>query len=553
MYSLYMKRVRFLIGLLLVIFIGFVAFGLFSMPKVNDFDNQGFSAERVAQHIKVISQEPHSVEHPQARGKVRDYLVQESVKFGCEPELLTFDSIEFRYGNYFYTIDDIYCKLDPVGGEASSYVMLIAHYDSRFRQSKLGKTVYSYGASDDAYGVGVILELVDQALKYRSDWKQGVKILFTDSEENGLDGIKAAYKNRKDVFEDVGFVINLEARGVKGPALLFETSGGNEKLMDLYSEAKMPYGYSLTTVVYRMLPNFTDFTVVKEDIPGINFSTIDNINYYHVDEDNFSNINLRSIQHYGTQITPILKEYLTSSEYASPQALTGEDDDLFFTLPLLGMFRFSKGQYSLLCAMIFAVFCLALVFNVVSRNATLGGVLKKSLVIFIFSLLALGIGEGIAYLSARFAGADFNLTDTRFVKYAGHISVISVVVMGLIYLFVHLKKRKSSPNFAVETLLGASLVALVLSIVLFFAIGENFFLAIPLFLTSLALIFHIFIYLNVLSLPLLLIVALLGLSFLYVLSVAITIGALGVIMFLAIFYIIMVVGLFDCYMNQQRI
>ena len=168
--------------------------------------------------------------------------------------------------------------------------------------------MWSYGAADDGYGVGVSLETVSEALEFREDWKQGIKVLFTDAEEVGMMGMTALWENDPQVFDNVGLMINVEARGPWGPALLFEACPGNEKVMELYADAaKYPYTYSLTTVVYNFMPNFTDFTIVKDSIPGLNFSTIVDVNHYHTDLDNFSNINPKSIQHYGEQILPIVE------------------------------------------------------------------------------------------------------------------------------------------------------------------------------------------------------------------------------------------------------
>lgn len=546
-----MKNIRYLIGIVSLFLVLLVSFGVFSLPKVESGDSENFSSERVADDIEVIASEPHSVEHPQALEKVRNYLVDRLVEMGGEPQIHRYDSIKFRYGGYF-DIGNVFCQFDPSSGPADSYVMLIAHIDSRFRQTERQKTVYSFGACDDAYGVGTILELLSQALKYRDDWKQGVKILFTDAEENALDGMKAEVENRGELFEDVGFVVNLEARGVKGPVLLFETSVQNDKVMELYSNANYKAGYSLTTVVYRFLPNSTDFTCTKEWIPGINFSCIDDINYYHVDDDNFDNINLSTIQHYGSQLEPILKEYLTSAEYTDTDALKGEEDLVFFGVPLLGMFTFTEGQYTLLCAIIFALFCLALVLNLSSGSATFGGVIQKSVGIFFVSLLVLAIGEGAAYLAAYLGGVDFDIVDTRYLPFSRGLENGLLVLLILGYLMFYIAKRKRSKLFNIEMLLGAMMVLLVFSVVLFFTIGENFFFAVPLLLASVALIFNIVVFLNILSLPILLLIALLGGSFLYALSKAITVGAIGVIMFMAFYYIILVVGLFECYMNQKR-
>ena len=81
--------------------------------------------------------------------------------------------------------------------------------------------------------------------------------------------------------------------------MLFETSPRNDKLISLYKHAKYPYAYSLTGFVYNLLPNDTDFSVVKNNFGGFNFSVIDNLDYYHTSRDNYENISASSIQHYG--------------------------------------------------------------------------------------------------------------------------------------------------------------------------------------------------------------------------------------------------------------
>ena len=182
-------------------------------------------------------------------------------------------------------------------------------------------TVWSYGAADDGYGIGVTMETVSQLLKQREHWSQGVKVLFTDAEEVGMMGMTAMWEGNREVFDNVGLVINIEARGPYGPALLFEACPGNEKVMDLYADAaKNKYTYSLTTVVYGFMPNLPYFTIVKDHIPGLNSSTIADVNHYHTDLDNFSNISEKTIQHYGEQILPIALKYLKSEEYADKDA-----------------------------------------------------------------------------------------------------------------------------------------------------------------------------------------------------------------------------------------
>ena len=93
----------------------------------------------------------------------------------------------------------------------------------------------------------MVQQMTDMDLQYAEGWNQGLKILFTDSEERNLDGIRCALERDNALFDNVGLAVNVEARGVKGPALLFETSSGNAALMDFYTEyARYPYTYSLT-------------------------------------------------------------------------------------------------------------------------------------------------------------------------------------------------------------------------------------------------------------------------------------------------------------------
>ena len=277
-----------------------VALGFLPPQRTSGRDSLGFSAQRVSDDIRVIAKEPHSIQHTKERKVLGEFLFYRLQQMGGDTQIIEYDTIPSKIGGEF-SYADIYSVFEPEpsllpdkGDTSTSYILLVAHYDSRYRQVVGKDTVFSYGAADDGYGVGTILELVNLALEYRNEWHQGIKVLFTDAEEHNLDGMRSVFAENPEVFCGVNFVINVEARGVKGPALLFETSPGNEELMKLYSHAGNPSGFSLTSMVYRFLPNDTDFSVVKDSIPGMNFAVIDNLHYYHTDLDNYSNISLES-------------------------------------------------------------------------------------------------------------------------------------------------------------------------------------------------------------------------------------------------------------------
>lgn len=548
-----MKNIKLLIGIALLIFIGFISFGLFTLPKVENVNSDRFSAERVAEDIKFISNAPHSVENPIERDSVRSYLYDRLSSLGGNPVIISYDSIKFRLGGY-YDIGNVYCSFEPESGCASSYILLVAHLDSRFRQVVLKDTVYSYGAADDGYGLGIILESVSQALKYRNKWIQGVKVLFTDSEENELDGMKCAFDSNPEIFNNVGLLINIEARGVKGPALLFETSSNSDKLINLYKEAKYPCSYSLTSVVYDILPNFTDFSVVKDSISGYNFSVIDDLNYYHTDKDNYSNISLTSIQHYGAQLDSMIFKYLTDNIYSDSDYLNSaaDDENVFFTAPGLGLFNFSKPQYFLFNAIIFALFCIAFAFNVLTGGVRVKHFFINSLVVFAVSVGVLLAGEGIAYIAALISGTPFDITSTKYVGGEKIINISSFVVMTAAFILFFIKKKRASHFFTKEIIFGTMFVMIILSGILLFTVGENFFFIIPVALCSLSMICYSLVFLNIIALPSLLAIVLLVFPFLYNLIIALTIGSLGIVLFVAFFTIILIVGLFDCYMYQKR-
>ena len=414
-----MNRFRPFILAVLVLAAAFMAYGLFTLPRPQGVDAEGFSSERVVKDIEVMSKEHHSVAHPQERAKVREYLVDRLYSLGADTvRIFTYDSLvgpKNKHVVYTFDAHNVMADFPALNKsvDGSAELLLVAHYDSRYSQPFARDTVWSYGAADDGYGVGVILETVSQLLKVRDQWSQGVKVLFTDAEEVGMMGMSAMWENDRQEFDNVGLMINVEARGPWGPALLFEACPGNSKVMDLYaSNTSYPYTYSLTTVVYEFMPNFTDFTIVKDSIPGLNFSTITDVNRYHTHLDNFDNISQKSIQHYGEQILPLALKYVTDQAYSDTEALKSEDDAVNFTIPLLGMFNFSKIGYTIVNVVIFVLFLLLFALEGVRGRLNAKKVLVKSLTVLGASLGVLVVGSFISMVCCSIAGVPFKLFGT---------------------------------------------------------------------------------------------------------------------------------------------
>ena len=571
-----MNKFRPLILAVTVVIAGLLAYGLWTRPSAESAEAEGFSAARAVKDIEVMSREHHSVAHPQERAQVREYLISRLEGLGADTiSLYKYDSLVGPQNKHVvYTFDavNILAEFSPLTpSQDQTYLLFVAHYDSRYSQPMPKDTVWSYGAADDGYGVSTILETVSQALKYRKDWKQGIKVLFTDAEEVGMMGMKAAWANDREIFDNVGFMINIEARGPWGPALLFETCPGNEKVMDLYAEAaKYPFTYSLTTVVYNFMPNFTDFTIVKDELPGMNFSTIVDVNHYHTDLDNFSNISEKSIQHYGAQIVPVTKEYLTNEVYADRDYFKAENDTVNFTIPALGLFNFSKGMYKVVNVIVFVLFLLAFAFEGVRGRLNASKVFKSSLMVLGLGVGMLVLGELVAYLSAVICGAKFKLFGVIYgVTFDNIAMIVSVVLMAAVCVLVYLRGRAAAvrktsgsmrasaasnavAKYAANKVYGTLALMFVLSAVLLFTLGENLMFFIPLAFGTAALILYRLTSLKVWLLAAIALILLHALSFLYALAMALTIGAFGAVAMLAFFDIMVLVPMADMYLSANK-
>ena len=531
-----MKQHRPLFLIITILLSAFIAFGFLSMPSPKGINKEGFSAARVIEDLKVIAQKPHSVAHPEERAEVLRYLTDRLEELGGNTQIYVYPNIKAR--KFTFDASNVLATFPPLKESSdTTYLMMIAHYDSRYPWKLKKDTVCPYGAIDDGYGLGIILESVYQALKYRKDWHQGIKVLFTDGEEVDLQGMKAAYKYNKEIFDNVGLIINAEARGPFGPALLFETSPGNERLIEFYTNhVCYPFAYSLTNMVYQQMPNGTDFNIVRDSIPGLNFSPIADINHYHTDLDNIENISAKTIQHFGEQITPIIKEYLTNATYADKHYFKSEEDCNYFSIPLLGMFRFSKSQYWLLNI---GIFFLLLYTMHREKSLCWKSLLRESSKLMGISLCILAAGELIAWMSALLAGARFKLFGTI----TGIPFDNAIIIFSLMALTIGMIRYYRARKNTLQHLYVSMFTLMIFSILFLLVIGENMMFLIPLCISTIALTlwkatsFSLFPFIEIF----LLLVH--SFSFIYIIAMALTIGALGLALFLAFFSLIVIIPL----------
>ncbi|HEV7233818.1 MAG TPA: M20/M25/M40 family metallo-hydrolase, partial [Sphingorhabdus sp.] len=178
----------------------------------------------------------------------------------------------------------------PGADRAQKAVVLMAHYDS---------APWANGASDDSAGVAALVETA-RVLAKGPKPKRDVVFLVTDAEELGLIGAKEFFDYDR-LADRVGAVVNVEARGSRGRAFMFQTSEGNAELIELWaSNAVGPTGNSLANGVYQRLPNDTDLSVpLAKGMPGINAAFIDGLYDYHMPTDNIENLDPAAMRHLG--------------------------------------------------------------------------------------------------------------------------------------------------------------------------------------------------------------------------------------------------------------
>ena len=538
-----MKNYRSLFLIATILLSAFIAFGLWTSPFS---PKEGFSTERVVEDLKVIAEKPHSVAHPEERAQNIQYLVQRLDELGGKTQTYVYPNITSR--KFKFDATNVLAEFPPLKASAdTTYLMMIAHHDSRYPWKLKNDTVCPLGAVDDGYGLGIILESVRQALQYRKNWVQGIKVLFTDGEEVDLQGMKLAYKYNKEIFDNVGFILNVEARGPFGPALLFETSMGNEQVMKLYADhAKSPFTYSLMNVVYHSMPNGSDFNITRDSIPGMNFSAIADINHYHTDLDNIHNISEKTIGHYGEQILPVMKEYLTNAAYTDQTSLMSEEDSVFFTIPLLGLFCFSKSQYLLLNIGVVFLFLHLLGKE---KNLCWKGILRQSGVLVGMSLCLVLIGELIAWICAVSVGARF--------KWFGTVSGIpfdnAVIICSLLLLIIGLVRYFRSHPDVVQSLYVSLFILGVWSLLALFIVGENMMFFLPLCIGTLTLMLWKATSTRIFPLVGMGVLLIHAFSFVYIIAMALTIGALGLALLVAFYNLIVLIPLANGYLTDKAL
>lgn len=241
--------------------------------------------------------EGERVSKPRPAGSAANAAARERILAECERVGLKAE-VDVRYGvavdeQAAGTVHNVVARLYGRGGLSGpgEAILCMAHYDS------VGA---GPGIGDDLAGVAAWIETA-RALRAGPELERDVIFLFEDAEEHGLLGAEL-FAAQHPWAKDVGFVINLEARGDSGPSRLFETGLGNAWALEAFGRtASAPSTSSVSTELYRRMPNDTDYTVWRtRGVPGLNFACIGDVTRYHTPLDDIEHLSPRTLQHHVT-------------------------------------------------------------------------------------------------------------------------------------------------------------------------------------------------------------------------------------------------------------
>lgn len=241
-------------------------------------------------------------------------------------------------------------------------IALLAHHDSVWA---------SPGAADDIAGVAAALETA-RAIPAASQSRDLV-LVFTDAEELGLVGARAIFAPgaaADPIASRIGVLINLEARGGGGRAMMFQTGPKNGDLVRrLAAVAPGASASSLAVTLYESLPNDTDFTPAKiRGMAGLNFAFIGDAWGYHSPLMTPDRLDQGALQHLGDSALGITRDLVTA---AALPARTG--NAVFASAPLIGIIVYAPATGWALLGVTAALLVLAAVWR--RREWSLGGAL----------------------------------------------------------------------------------------------------------------------------------------------------------------------------------
>lgn len=461
-----MKRKYLLAGVsaLFLIIVTLISFNQLSTPApaLPGYTPDSYSAYRALEHLKFIAKEPHS-QNTTAHKNVRNYIYDQCKKLGLEIKVLSqtglrsFGRRGVRAGNAMNVLAKI------KGTDNSKALLVMGHYDSQPNTP---------GASDDGASIASMLETIELLTK-QDPLKNDIYFLMTDLEEIGLLGAEAFVHSYPEL-NDIGMLINFDARGNTGINFTFETTSENGWIIKEFSKAvDKPMANALAYEIYKLMPNGSDFTEFKDtSISGLNSAFIEGYAYYHSPADTWQNIDLSTLQHQGDLMWQMVNHFGNAD-----LTNTKEEDAIFFSMLGQLIIYPASLDWPLIIVSIL-LFAVTLVFLKKNGSIQLLGSLKGLGLYLLVILVSLGLVWAFNALILWMNPNYNSFNDNNFYNSNIYIwTVIGVCIMAIGFFSKLIFQKISTFEF----LLGALFIQIILIIVLkIFVPTGAFILYVPL-------------------------------------------------------------------------
>ncbi|MFD9946335.1 M20/M25/M40 family metallo-hydrolase [Nonomuraea sp. NPDC059023] len=414
-----------------------------------------FSAQRAFAQIERFAVKPHPVgtaEH----ARVRDYLVGELRRLGLRPEVHEAVGVS--------PMDE---KGDPVtagrvfnivavipGTAPTGRVFVTAHYDS---------VPEGPGANDDGAGTATAIETARALTADGTRFRNDVVFLITDAEEAGLLGSEAFVKDHP-LARGRNVVLNNEARGAKGPVLMFRSTEPNSGLISTFgSAAPMPVADSVYAELMKLLNNDTDFTAFKPGGMAVLDSAYANDGtLYHSVLDDPAHVDLATLQQMGDNTLALVRSF----GGADLARLSTGDDLVYFNVPPGLLVRYPAWAATLLGAVaLLAV--LALIFLARRRGVVTS---RRTLIATALALVPIGAAVAVGaffwdLLKMVRPGLSGTATTTPYRPELLWLAVLMLAGTILVTWYALLRRRVGPAELALGMLTWTALIAAVLGVV----------------------------------------------------------------------------------------
>ncbi|HJS79455.1 MAG TPA: M28 family peptidase [Vitreimonas sp.] len=295
-------------------------------PVRNEARADQFDANAARQRlVRILGDEtPHPVDSA-AQDAVRERLLREIEALNLHPEVRERFACRPQPRGPLVDCGRVRNIVFSIGPAHAPAVLAVSHYDS---------VAAGPGASDDGLGLSVWLEIAGMLSRERL--QRRVIFLFSDGEEQALLGAYV-FANGDPLMDRVESLVDLEARGTRGPAVFFESNQPNADAVAAYSAVARPVANSVMADVYRLLPNTTDVTVLtRPGLDVVNIAVLDGVEDYHTRNDTIAAQDLRSVQHMGESALAAMRHLTSASDadVATAMAYTDIASRMFVSAPV---------------------------------------------------------------------------------------------------------------------------------------------------------------------------------------------------------------------------